>query len=322
MYVFKKGSLIALIICGLPLVATAQSATETQPSPSEAAVVQSAIANRPTYDASTQTMTMADGTRIPIDELAPSGNQATANQLMNVNRYNIVSATQNAQARQETSTNVDGQAYRSLTSVTVKSQPYAAQNNANSKPVLTMAQATPDPRGAPGVIGLTPNLYFSGTRPFVVVSVTLTGAYGPASVDYEVSGATVSGKYFGRVSGVISWRSGETGTKSFTIPLDVAALAKDRVTSGEIDFALSGGSGALLNGAETGRVVIDAPQPGQMMLPPNCATAGGLPCNPSSTATQAGSIGQPGTTAACVTAAGQACATHQAPGDRPDRYWH
>lgn len=88
----------------------------------------------------------------------------------------------------------------------------------------------------------------------------------------------MSGSYYSQVSGELSWSKGDVATKSFSIPVNVAALARDNVTSGEIDIALTNGTGAQLAGAETGRVLIAAQTAGIGMSIPACGTAVGLPC--------------------------------------------
>jgi len=278
MFTSLKQSLFVALACALPFCSNGQSATETQPSPDEAAVAQSAVANRPTYNAATQTMTMADGTQIPLSEMAPGSTPAIANKLMTVNRYNMAAEAQNAQAEQASSTNVDGQAYRSMTSVAVKTQAYAAPVKSSATGGLGVPQATPDPHGSPGVIGFTPNVYFVGQKPFVIVGVTLTGGYGPASVAYRVTGASIPSNTFGNVQGELTWGAGEIGTKTFTIPVNVIALVKQGVSAGEIDMDLTDGMGAQLAGAESGRVIFTSAKAGLGATVPPCGSSGGLPC--------------------------------------------
>lgn len=230
-----------------------QPATGIAPSADAVVISQTVISNHPTYDAATQTMIMPDGTRMPLSELAPGYDQNAINSLQGVNAKNLGQVSASASENQQSSTNLDGQAYRTQSAGAARSSQYAAVPVDPAQTPIAVA----DPNGAPGVFGFTPNLYFIGARPVVVVSVTLTGGAGPASVTYRTSGGTLAaGSYYTPVQGQLAWARGESGTKTFSVPIDASAIARDGVRGRAITVALTGGVGAQLAGATAARIVV------------------------------------------------------------------
>lgn len=224
-----------------------------------------------TFDAATQTVILPDGQRIPMTELSPNYSANTPAALAaRINPGNLQASGQAATARMARSGDVNAQAWRTSTQSGSTAGRYGAQTALLGQTVLPVHGTA----GTPGSIGLSPNLYFVGAQDVVLVGVDLTGGYGPASVDYTTTGASLPSNLFRPVSGTLTWPSGQDGVRYIAVPVAAATIQAARA-SGEIDLALYGATGAALSGASTARIVAGGVVGGVTL--PGCGAAG-LPC--------------------------------------------
>ena len=224
-----------------------------------------------TFDAATQTVVLPDGERIPMTELSPNYTANTPAALAaRVDPGNLQASGQAAAARMAHSGGINAQAWRSSTQAGSKAGGYGAQT-ALLGAVVQPVRGTP---GEQGSIGLSPNLYFIGSRDVVLVGVTLTGGYGPAAVHYATSAASLPANFYRPVSGTVTWAGGQGGVRYIAVPV-AAATIQAAHASGEIDLALYGASGAVLSGASTARIVAGGGAGGVSL--PGCGV-GGLTC--------------------------------------------
>jgi Calx-beta domain-containing protein len=123
----------------------------------------------------------------------------------------------------------------------------------------------------PGTLAMSSSSYsLAENGGSVTVSVTRTGgSYGAASVNYSTSaGSAVSGSDYTAVSGTLNWASGDSATKTFSIPIiDNSAFEATESFS----TSISGASGASLGSPSSATVTItdnDPPIPGTLSLSP------------------------------------------------------
>lgn len=224
-----------------------------------------------TFDAATQTVILPDGQRIPMNELSPNYTANTPAALAaRVNPGNLQASGQAAAARMARSGGVNAEAWRTGTQAGARAGGYGAQTALLGQ-VVQPVRAAPDTQGS---IGLSPNLYYVGSRDVVLVGVDRSSGSGPASVDYTTTAATLPSNLFRPVSGTLTWPSGQGGVRYIAVPVAAATIQAARA-SGEIDLALYGATGATLSGASTARIVAGTAGGGVTL--PGCA-AGELTC--------------------------------------------
>ena len=125
------------------------------------------------------------------------------------------------------------------------------------------------PTGTPGSVALGQSTYtINETGGSLVVSVVRTGgSSGAVSVNYSTAnGTAIAGQDFTAVSGSLSWANGETGAKTFSIPLLNDGLVENNETFG---IAISNPTGGVTLGQPTSATVTlqseDVPsQPGSI----------------------------------------------------------
>jgi len=269
----------------LASVCTAQTAASNQPAataalsstPSAEAlqIEQAARANSARYDAGQKALVLRTGATMKMSEMSPDYNTSQVRSLQQVNSSNIHQVTQQTLQRDDRTNDFTAQAYRTALKGTAASQHYVTDPTQS----VLVTGSTRDPSGLPGTVSLTPTVYFiSPLRDVVVVSATLSGGTGPARVSYEVDGANLPNDTFQAVSGTLSWGSGQSGTRTFVIPVSNTALRRDRVGQGEIAISLSSPRGAVLTYRSTGRVLLGNGNSG--VPTPGCGTAGAPACPP------------------------------------------
>lgn len=222
------------------------------------------------YDSSTNTVVLGNGSRVPMTEMAPGYNSDSVAGMEGVNPSNYQQRSAQAGSRLSEDTSASGQAYRSSVNAGAQASTSSGETEVGGQPI---AEPVIEPNG-PGSIGLSPSLYFAGGRPTAIVQVILTGGYGPASVDYRTTGGSAPAAWYRPVAGVLRWGRGERGTKTFGIPLHPGEIAASH-TSGEVDFEIYGATGGQLAGATSGRVVLSPKVSGINVSA--CGTAG-VPC--------------------------------------------
>lgn len=215
---------------------------------------------------------LGNGTVIRYDDIAPRDTTGKVSSLENVNASNYQQRARQSQASESTDTSAAGQAYRTSTVSAQRAVRYGAPSSVAGH---SLPGAEDDPANEPGSIGFSPSLYFGGTSPYVMVNVVLTGGYGPASIHYATAGGNASSSWYTPVHGTLSWGAGQKGTRTFRVPINVAAIAGAGGSS-EVDIELSGARDAVLKGASTGRIVLQPKLVGYKT--PVCGAKNGMLC--------------------------------------------
>lgn len=136
-----------------------------------------------------------------------------------------------------------------------ESAPNSANNalSLNNTRVAVSGFRTPGP---PGILQLASASYtVNENGGSVIVSVTRSGgSFGAASVSYSsANGSALAGSDYTSVSGNLSWASGETGIKTFSVP-----IVDDNVMEPNESFtvSISAASGASLGSPATANITI------------------------------------------------------------------
>jgi YD repeat-containing protein len=137
-----------------------------------------------------------------------------------------------------------------------------ASLGSQTQAIVTVSNTDP---AQPGTISLSPSTYsVVEANTSVAVSVTRTGGSdGPVSVQYGTSGGTAApGTNYTSVSGTLNWASGDTATKTFSIPINAYSATLPTQTTVGLVLSNAGGSPAPSLGTSTGTLTITDSHPG------------------------------------------------------------
>jgi hypothetical protein len=166
-----------------------------------------------------------------------------------------------------TVTILDDHKYDSNTSFSVTlSGASGASLGSQTQTTVTVANTDPP---QPGTTSLSPSTYsVVEANTSVVVSVTRTsGSDGPVSVQYATSGGTATaGTNYTSVSGTLNWASGDTGTKTFSVPINQYSTTLPSQTTVGLVLSNPGGSPAPSLGTSSGTLTITDSHPGAFAL--------------------------------------------------------
>jgi YD repeat-containing protein len=172
-------------------------------------------------------------------------------------------AAGDATTKSVTVTILDDHKYDSNTSFGVTlSGASGASLGSQTQSTVTVANTDP---AQPGTISLSPSTYsVVEANTSVTVSVTRTGGSdGAVSAQYATSGGTAAaGTNYTSVSGTLNWASGDTATKTFSVPINQYGTTLPSQTTVGLVLSNAGGSPAPTLGTSSGTLTIIDSHPG------------------------------------------------------------
>lgn len=138
------------------------------------------------------------------------------------------------------------------TAVGAGMDPDAARDFAGN--MNTRAAVGRGPAPSAGTVQFDSSVYSVNEGGSATITVSRTGgSSGPASVNYSTSNGTASNADYTNVAGTLNWANGESGTKSFNVPITDDLLGEGNET---VNLGLSGATGAALGSPSAATLTI------------------------------------------------------------------